>query len=108
MIEKVHTLSQDKEKNIEKVIVNEHLHYMHVILPKGEGLPLHQSNANVYMLVLKGTLTLALNHKEPHRYTPLTLLEIPFDTTMSVRNVDMEPLEITIVKAPAPGTFYKK
>ena len=108
MIEQVFEWTQGDAKTIEKVIVNTHLHYMHVILPQGEGLPLHQSNANVYMTVLRGHLSIGLDDQEVHRYGPATVLAIPFDTKMNVRNEDFEPLEFTIVKTPAPGDYYQK
>ena len=37
MIEKIFKLKQTDNKVIEKVIVNDHLHYMHAIFPQHEG-----------------------------------------------------------------------
>ena len=107
MIEKIFELKQTDDKVIEKVIVNEHLHYMHAILPQNEGLPLHQSNANVYMTVLKGTLSISLNDEETRTYSPMKVLSIPFNTKMNVRNENQEMLEIIIFKTPATGDYYK-
>lgn len=108
MTEIVYPLTQSEMKTIEKVVINQHLHYMHVILPEGESLPRHQSNANVYMTILEGQLTLALNQDEPHTYGAKTLLQIPFDTTMNVSNPGPKPVEFIIVKTPAPGPYYKQ
>ncbi|PKK95698.1 MAG: hypothetical protein CVV59_02390, partial [Tenericutes bacterium HGW-Tenericutes-4] len=90
------------------VFVNEHLQYTRAVFPQHEGLPLHQSNANVYMTVLKGTLSIGLNDEPVRTYTPLKVLLIPFNTKMNVRNEHKETLEILIIKAPAPGEYYTK
>lgn len=61
MIEKVFELSKKNEKAVEKVVFDENLHYLHMVFNKGEGLPEHFSNSNVYMTVMKGTLSIGLD-----------------------------------------------
>lgn len=102
MIEQVFNLARGDKKTIEQVVMDENLHYMHMILNKGEALPEHYSNSNVYMAVLRGTLSIGLGEQEPHAYPAGSLLKIPFNTKMNVGNRDEEVLEITVVKAPAP------
>ena len=41
MIEQIFKLTQGNEKTVEKVIIDENIHYMHMILNKGECLPEH-------------------------------------------------------------------
>jgi quercetin dioxygenase-like cupin family protein len=102
MIEQVFQLAQGDAKTIEKVVMDENLHYMHMILNRGEGLPEHFSNSNVYMAVLRGTLTIGLGGQEDHVYPRGTLLKIPVETRMNVRNLHDATLELTVVKAPTP------
>ena len=102
MIEKVFKMTTGNEKTIEPVIQDELLHYMHMILNKDEALPVHFSNSNVYMTVLRGTLSIALGDWETHEYSSHTILKIPEGTKMNVRNLHDETLEITVVKVPAP------
>ncbi|MDD4051829.1 MAG: cupin domain-containing protein [candidate division Zixibacteria bacterium] len=102
MIEQVFQLAQGDAKTIEKVVMDENLHYMHMILNRGEALPEHFSNSNVYMAVLRGTLTIGLAGQEDHVYPKGALLKIPVDTKMNVRNLHGEVLELIVVKAPAP------
>lgn len=66
MIEKVFELSKKNEKAVEKVVFDENLHYLHMVFNKGEGLPEHFSNSNVYMTVMKGTLSIGLDEQEVH------------------------------------------
>ncbi|NLV36159.1 MAG: hypothetical protein GXY17_05740 [Clostridiaceae bacterium] len=102
MIEKEYKLSKTNEKAIEKVIFDENLHYLHMVFNKDEGLPEHFSNSNVYMTVIRGRLSIGLDDQEIHEYEAGTLLKIPFQTKMHVRNENDKTLELIVVKAPAP------
>lgn len=103
MIEQKFDLSKAYSKTIEKVIFDENLHYIHMLLPEGEGLPEHFSNSNVYMTVIRGALSIGLNEQEVNEYCAGTLIKIPVDTKMSVTNRHPEYLELIVVKAPAPA-----
>ena len=102
MIEKVFELSKKNEKAVEKVVFDENLHYLHMVFNKGEGLPEHFSNSNVYMTVMKGTLSIGLDEQEVHEYSSGHILNIPFNTKMNVKNLNAATLELIVVKAPAP------
>ena len=102
MIEQTFQMAHNDSHTIEKVIADENVHFNHMILGKGEGLPEHFSNSNVYMTVLRGTLSIGLDEQEMHVYAPGTMLKIPFKTKMNVRNLHADALELIIVKAPAP------
>ena len=56
MIEQEFKLSTKDEKTIQKVLADENVHYIHMVFKKGEGLPKHLSNSNVYMTVIRGRL----------------------------------------------------
>ncbi|NLW07450.1 MAG: hypothetical protein GX039_05675 [Clostridia bacterium] len=103
MGEQVYKFSTQNERVIEKVIIDENIHYIHLVLSPGEGLPEHFTNANVYMTVLRGTLSIGLAEQEIHEYEAGTVLKIPFNTKMNlVKNLHNDPLELIIIKAPAP------
>ena len=102
MIEQVFKLSQTDEKTVERILFDENIHYMHMVFNKDEGLPEHFANANVYMTIDRGKVSIALGEQELHEYEAGTMLKIPFQTKMNVKNLDKEPLELIIVKAPAP------
>ena len=102
MIEQIYNLSRGNEKAVEKVIFDENIHYLHMVFNKGVGLPEHFSNSNVYMTVVRGELSIGLNDQEIHEYEAGTLLKIPFQTKMNVKNLNEETLELIVVKAPAP------
>ena len=102
MIEQIYEMSIEDEKAVERVIQDENIHYIHMVFNKDEGLPEHFSNSNVYMTVVRGTLSIGLNDQEVHQYNKGTLLKIPVNTKMNVKNVLENVLELIVVKAPAP------
>lgn len=102
MVEEIFHLSVTDEKAVEKVIFDENVHYLHMVFNQDEGLPEHFSNSNVYMTVLRGRLSIGLNEQEIHAYEKGTLLKIPFQTKMNVKNLHTETLELIVIKAPAP------
>ncbi|MGX8795201.1 cupin domain-containing protein [Fusibacter sp. JL298sf-3] len=101
MNKKNHRFQTGKEKVVEKLVLNDALHYIHMIFPKGEGLPVHEANADVYMTVVKGTLTLSLDGDE-RQYDAGTLIEISEKTVMHVHNTSEQAVELIVIKAPAP------
>jgi len=102
MVEQIFDLYVGNKKAIEKVIIDENIHYLHMVFNKDEGLPEHLSNSNVYMTVVRGKLSIGLDEQEIHEYESGTLLKIPFQTKMDVNNRHDETLELIVVKAPAP------
>ena len=78
MVEQIFKLSRGNEKAVEKVIIDENVNYLHMVFNKGEGLPEHFSNSNVYMTVVRGKLSIGLNDQDIHEYEAGTLLKIPF------------------------------
>ncbi|HAZ06609.1 cupin domain-containing protein [Acetobacterium wieringae] len=106
MLEKIYAFTSGSEKRIEKIIDDQPVMINHMIFPEGEGLKEHFSNSNVYMIVIKGTLTLQLADQEAHRYEAGAIINIPYHVKMNVNNRDPEILEIFVIKAPSPA-FYQ-
>jgi len=102
MIEQSFKMTLGDQKTVEKIIFDENLNYLHMIFNQDEGLPEHYSNSNVYMTVLRGKLSIQLDEQENHEYEAGTILKIPFQTKMNVRNLHPDTLELIVVKAPAP------
>ena len=102
MIEKIFTLSDNTQKVIEAAIKDENIHYMHMVLPEGEGLPVHTTNANVYMTVVSGELAISLSDLEFKNYPARTVLKIQQGIKMDAKNNVSETLELIVIKAPAP------
>src|SRR5690554_2996571 len=94
MLEKTKEFSRTEEKTIEQVIDQDVVMINHMVLPKGEALPEHNANSNVFMTVVRGTVTLQLASQEPHEYEHGQIIEIPYGTRMNVSNQHDKTLEL--------------
>lgn len=103
MVEKQYHFKQSDEKVIERILEDENAAVNHMILRRGEALPEHLANSNVYMIVIRGAVTLWLDAQESHEYPAGSILTIPFKTKMNVSNQNDEVMEIFVVKAPGPA-----
>ncbi|HHU07227.1 MAG TPA: hypothetical protein GXZ59_02655 [Clostridiaceae bacterium] len=103
MIEQIFSLYRGNDKAIEKILFDENLHYLHIVINKDDGLPEHYSNSNVYMTVIRGVLSIGLGDQDIQKYEAGTMLKIPNQTKMNINNFHDETLELIIVKAPAPA-----
>ncbi|MBQ7896488.1 MAG: cupin domain-containing protein [Oscillospiraceae bacterium] len=103
MVEQVIKLTQGEDKVVERLLVDENIHYAHIILPGHQSVPEHVTDAkSAYMSVIRGTLSIALDDQGIHEYSAGTMIKIPIDTRMSIHNKHDETLELIVVKAPAP------
>lgn len=105
MIEKVFKYSTSDEKAVERIIMDENINYIHMVFNKNQGMPEHFSNSNVYMTVLRGTLSIGLDEQELHEYSKGDILQVPYNTKMNVNNFHDEVLELIVVKSPAPANY---
>lgn len=105
MIEKNYKYLLTNEKVIEKIVDDENIHLNHMVLVKGTGLPEHYSNSNVYMVIVRGTMTIKLNDEEANNYTVGDILNIPYNTKMNVNNFHEDVLEFFVFKTPNPKNY---
>lgn len=105
MIEKVYNYSTEDGKNIEKLVNDDTAQINHMVLPKGEGLPVHHANSHVYMIIVRGQMSIKLDEQEFHQHSKGEIINIPYNTLMDVQNKDEEVLEFFVVKAPNPKFF---
>ena len=102
MIEKKYNYRLVESKLIEKIIDDENLALNHMVLTKDTGLPEHYSNSNVYLIIIRGKMTIKLNDNDKAVYTKGDIINIPYNTKMNVNNYYEEILEFFVVKAPNP------
>ncbi|MFO7636521.1 MAG: cupin domain-containing protein [Clostridia bacterium] len=108
MEEKLYHYTLTNEKVLEKIIDDEHIHLNHMGLPQGESLPVHFTNANIYMIVAQGVLNISLDDGEERSYVKGEILNIPYHKKMNATNRNKERLELFVIKAPHPMTYSKK
>ncbi|NLK00366.1 MAG: hypothetical protein GX318_03885 [Clostridia bacterium] len=105
MIERLYQFQKTQERLIERIIDDENVNLNHLVLPKGGALPEHYSDSNVYMIVIRGQITLKLNDQEEHSYSSGSIVNIPYDTKMNIFNQHDEVLEFFVVKSPSPKNY---
>ena len=107
MIERRYPFTISDANHIERIVDDDPVMINHIILPKGEWVPDHRANSYVHMIVVRGTLTLQLDTQEPHHYPHGSIIHVPFDTLMKVRNEKDETVEFFVVKTPNPRIYGK-
>ena len=105
MIERPVSYTVTDEKTIERIIEDENVAINHMILNQGEALPTHNANSNVYMIVVRGEISLSLGEQDTHSYPKGNIVCIPHKTHMRVFNAGTETTEIFVIKAPSPLTI---
>ncbi len=105
MFEKVYEFSKSNIKNIEKLVDDKPLLINHMVLPTGEGLPEHYSNSNVYLIIMRGIMTLTLGDQCSANYHGDQIVNIPYNTKMNIINNHYDILEFLVVKAPNPSAY---
>lgn len=105
MLETVYGYSITESKAIERIIQNDHVHINHVVLGPGDALPRHGANAQVYLILVRGAVTLSLGDQEAHAYSAGSIVMVPYGTAMRLSNEGNAALEFFIVKAPGPAYY---
>lgn len=108
MSEKVYKYTtSDDEKVVERIIDDRNIHLNHMMLVQGTGLPVHNSNSNVYMIITRGIMTIDLNDRGQQSYAMGNIINIPYNTKMDVTNKHEEALEFFVVKSPNPRDYRR-
>lgn len=104
MIEKHYSYTQSNEKVIEKLVGDDVAMINHIVLAIGDALPEHYSDSHVYLIIVRGSLTIQLDDQEAQQYQA-SVVNVPFHTKMNISNTAKEALEFFIVKAPHPRVY---
>ena len=103
MIEQVIKLTRGDDKVVERLLVDENIHYAHIILPAHDSVPQHITDAKaLYLSVIRGTLSIELGEQGIHSYEAGHMVKVPQNTPMTIHNKSDDVLELIAVKAPAP------
>jgi len=108
MIETIYPVTVSDQKTIEKIVDDDQAMINHIILPRGEAVPEHDSNSNIYLVVVRGQITLRLGTQESEVYPQGRIIGVPYQTHMRISNGNDETLEFFVVKAPNPRVILKE
>lgn len=104
-MEKVYGFKDSADKLVEKILDDDVVMINHMILNQGDALPQHDSNSNVYMIVIAGAITAQLAENPPKRYEKGNIINIPGKIKMNISNEETEQAEFFVVKAPSPRLY---
>jgi len=105
MIEKSIPFTIPTMKVIEQLVGNDEVMINHIALGKGDVVPIHYSDSNVYLIVVQGTITFIFDEQEAHHHKRGSIVQVPFHTKMDIRNTHDELGEFFIIKAPHPRNY---
>ena len=100
-----HQLTEANSQLFENLINSDPVMINHVVIAPGQGFDAHHTDSNVFIHILRGRITLTFADGSCERFTGDQLIEIPYRTFMKLENVDDDPLEIVVIKAPNPKTL---
>jgi quercetin dioxygenase-like cupin family protein len=106
MIEQVFNFQRTDQHVIEKVVDRlDRVLIAHGVLPPGQATPRHETNADVHLIIARGTLAIQLADQEVHEYPAGSIVAVPFGTLMEVRSAGPDCLEFFAIKAPHPDAW---
>ena len=105
VIETKYAFNKSSTKLIEKIIDDSYLQMNHISLEKGQNIPEHFTDSNVYLIIMQGEMKLKLDAQPPHNYTEGTIVTIPYSIKMRIQNDKQQMLEFFVVKSPNPREF---
>lgn len=108
MLEHIHRFQRTGAQLIEEVVEGfdtSGLRISHSVLPPGEATPRRQTEADVNLLCLSGTLALRLADQRIHTYEAGTILTVPAGISMEIRSAGTEVLEYFAIAGPNPTSL---
>ncbi|MCK4928283.1 MAG: cupin domain-containing protein [Methanosarcinales archaeon] len=105
MLEIKYDFKSSDVKLVERIVNDDNVHINHIILGKGDNMPEHFSNSNLYLIIVQGEMKLTLGEQEAHDYPHGSIINFPYNTKMFVQNEHSPLLEFFVVKSPNPKDF---
>lgn len=104
-METIYSFSKSAETLIEKIIDDDAAMINQIILNKGDIVPKHKANSNVYLIITKGTITLHLDEDKTVEECDGHIINIPYGTEMEITNQHEKQLSFFVVKSPSPRVY---
>jgi len=97
-LEKVYLFTQTDSEVFENIFNTGNLLMNHAVIPVGKVFPKHQTDADVYALIVRGALSVAIEEQEPKTYGAGRVLYMPKGTLAELGNRSNELVELFVVK----------
>lgn len=97
-METIYRYTQTSDAIFENIFTVEGLLMNHVVVGPGQAFPKHPTDAEVFALVVKGVLTVALEDRAPKQVEAGHLINIPMGVLSALSNESEEIVELFVVK----------
>lgn len=97
-MEKVYLFTQTDSEVFENIFNTGNLLMNHAVIPKGKVFPKHQTDADIYALIVRGILSVTIEEQEPKTYGAGRVLYMPKGTLAELGNRNNEVVELFVVK----------
>ena len=91
-----------EDRGFANLVDEKYLQINQVCLEPGQEVPHHNANSNVTLTVVRGEGTFKVG-EEVTRTGAGTLLRVPFQSPMSIKNESRERLVFLVIKTPHPN-----
>ncbi len=85
-------------ETFENVFKDENLLMNHVVIPTGKFFEKHPTDANVHIVILRGTLTVSVDDSPRTAYEKGSVLNISKGSLSELGNDGSEPTELIVIK----------
>jgi quercetin dioxygenase-like cupin family protein len=93
---------QDGKMGSRKLVDEKYLLLMQAALKPGQGVPQHDANSNVHILVVRGEVVINLNGTEVFAAEG-ALVPVIHKTSMNIKNASGRDASFLIIKTPNPS-----
>lgn len=98
MIEKLFKFTLTDKDLFENVLSEKGFVLNHVIVEEGKVFPKHKTDAEVYIIIVKGQLSIDIDNQGEKRYEAGNVVYIPFGIETVLGNKNPETVEVFVVK----------
>ncbi|MDD3942467.1 MAG: hypothetical protein WCY74_07330 [Sphaerochaetaceae bacterium] len=98
MIEKTYAFSTADATAVERIVATGDVRINHLSLAEHASVDPHKTAEAAHMIITKGVLGLTLDSQEEHRYPEGSIVGIPADTLLGIRNLGEGTMHLFVVK----------
>lgn len=99
MIEQIYAYSTADTTAVERIVGGPDVRINHLSLAHGESVDPHPTAEAAHMIITRGELGLTLNGQEERRYAEGTIVGIPANTHLGIRNTGEGTMHLFVIKS---------
>ncbi len=96
----IYPFTSSREKTIERLVAHPNAAISHMIIPAGEKVDGHKTTTNVYFIITHGMVTVRHSDSQEVKHVQGTIVHLPPETWMELRNDGPGIFEMFVVRAP--------